>query len=251
MDSVLFTQKENIAILTLNRPEKLNSFTLEMGKLFQDYLDECNSKDDVKCVIINANGKAFCAGQDLQEAIGDNAPEIDYIVRTTYNPIINKIRNLRKPVIAMVQGVAAGAGANIAFASDIVVAGKSASFIQAFSKIGLIPDSGGTYFLPRLVGGKAMALMLTGDKITADEASNMNLIWKVFEDELLLDNTLNIAEKLSKLSPTGLRLTKELVNQSFNNSLEVQLNLEEKYQKEAGNSDEYIAGVNAFLNKGK
>lgn len=251
MNYILKEIKNKVAILSLNRPDKLNSFNTEMAKQLQNYLDEINADSSINVVVLKAEGKAFCAGQDLQEAICEDAPGIDSIVRNSYNPIILKLRNLSKPVIALVQGVAAGAGANIAFACDIVIAGKSSSFIQAFSKIGLVPDSGGTFILPRLVGGNALALMLTGDRISAEQAKSMNLVYEVFEDDVLLDESIKISEKLAKLSPTGLRLTKELVNKTWSNTLEQQLRLEEEYQKMAGNSQEYIDGVNAFLNKGK
>lgn len=249
MKSILFETIGKTAVLTLNRPEKLNSFNTEMAILFQGYLDKCNEDNEITNVVIKASGKAFCAGQDLQEAIGENAPAIDSIVRNTYNPIILKIVNMSKPVIAMINGVAAGAGANIAFACDIVIAGKSASFIQAFSKIGLVPDSGGTFFLPRLIGAKALPLMLLGDRLSAEDADSMNLIWKCVDDDILQEEVLKTASKLSNHSATGLKLTKELVNHSWSNSLEEQLKLEEKYQKIAGDSDEYNQAVNAFLNK--
>lgn len=251
MDSILIEIKDKIAFLKLNRPDKLNSFNTEMAKKLQSYLDDCNSNPEVNCIVITGEGKAFCAGQDLQEAIGDNAPSIDSIVRNTYNPIIQKIQNNDKPVIAMVNGVAAGAGANIAFACDIVIASENSSFIQAFSKIGLIPDSGGTFFLPRLVGAKAMALMLTGDKLPASEAERINLIYKSVPQEQLLNATLEIANKITAMSPTAMKLTKKLVQATWSNSLDEQLLMEEQYQKMAGDSPEYIAGVNAFLNKSK
>lgn len=249
MENILFEQNEKIAILTLNRPEKLNSFNTEMAIQLQNYLDNCNTDNNISCVIIKAAGKAFCAGQDLQEAIGENAPAIDSIVRNSYNPIIIKITKMSKPVIAMVNGVAAGAGANIAFACDIVIAAQSSSFIQAFSKIGLVPDSGGTFFLPRMIGAKALPLMLLGDRLSASDADKMNLIWKCVEDENLEEEVMKVASKLSSHSATGLRLTKELVNKTWSNTLEEQLQIEEKYQKIAGDSDEYNEAVNAFLNK--
>lgn len=251
MNNITLEIQNKIAILRLNRPEKLNSFNTEMAKQLQNYLDYLSNDENVNCIIITGEGKAFCAGQDLQEAIGENAPSIDSIVRNTYNPIITKIKNNNKPVIAMVNGVAAGAGANIAFACDIVIAAETASFIQAFSKIGLIPDSGGTYFLPRLIGAKAIALMLTGDKLSAIEAEKMNLIYKAVPQEQLLENTLEIATKISDMSKTAMTLTKKLVNATWSNTLEEQLQLEEDYQKLAGDSPEYKAGVEAFLNKSK
>ncbi len=251
MNNITLEIQNKIAILRLNRPEKLNSFNTEMAKQLQNYLDYLSNDENVNCIIITGEGKAFCAGQDLQEAIGENAPSIDSIVRNTYNPIITKIKNNNKPVIAMVNGVAAGAGANIAFACDIVIASETSSFIQAFSKIGLIPDSGGTYFLPRLIGAKAIALMLTGDKLSAIEAEKMNLIYKAVPQEQLLENTLEIATKISDMSKTAMTLTKKLVNATWSNTLEEQLQLEEDYQKLAGDSPEYKAGVEAFLNKSK
>lgn len=251
MNSILLEIQNKIAILKLNRPEKLNSFNTEMAKQLQNYLDDLSNNISVNCIIITGEGKAFCAGQDLQEAIGENAPSIDSIVRNTYNPIITKIKNNNKPIIAMVNGVAAGAGANIAFACDIVIATETASFIQAFSKIGLIPDSGGTYFLPRLIGAKAMALMLTGDKLSAIEAEKINLIYKAVPQEQILESTLEIATKISNMSKTAMTLTKKLVNATWSNTLEEQLQLEENYQKLAGDSPEYKAGVEAFLSKSK
>src|SRR5215467_10841848 len=178
MSSILFEIKDSIGFITLNRPEKLNSFNREMALLLQEKLDECQS-NEIRCVYITGAGKGFCAGQDLAEVTDPNSPGFNVILSEHYNPIIRKIRKLEKPVIAAVNGVAAGAGANIAFCCDIIVAAASASFLQAFSKIGLVPDSGGTYFLPRLIGWqKASALMMLGDKITAEEASQLGMIYK-------------------------------------------------------------------------
>jgi 2-(1,2-epoxy-1,2-dihydrophenyl)acetyl-CoA isomerase len=205
---------------------------------------------EIRAVLITGEGKAFCAGQDLAEAIDPEGPELKSIVRDHYNPIIIKIRELEKPVIAAVNGVAAGAGANIALACDIVVAKKTASFIQAFSKIGLIPDSGGTYFLPRLVGmQKAMALMMTGDKVSADDAERMNMIYKVFEEDSFEEEALKLAENLASMPTRGLGLTKKAVNLGLFNSLEDQLDLEESLQTEAGETDDFTEGVNAFIQK--
>ena len=221
-----------------------------MALQLQDVLDDCAVNPEIRAVLITGEGKAFCAGQDLAEAIDPEGPELKSIVRDHYNPIIIKIRELEKPVIAAVNGVAAGAGANIALACDIVVAKKTASFIQAFSKIGLIPDSGGTYFLPRLVGmQKAMALMMTGDKVSADEAERMNMIYKVFEEESFEEEAMKLAENLAAMPTRGLGLTKKAVNLGLFNSLEDQLDLEESLQTEAGETDDFTEGVNAFIQK--
>jgi 2-(1,2-epoxy-1,2-dihydrophenyl)acetyl-CoA isomerase len=193
MSSILFEIKDAVAYITLNRPEKYNAFNREMALLLQDKLDECKGSE-VRCVLITGLGKAFCSGQDLDEVVDPEGPKIDAIVGEHFNPIISRIRQLKKPVVAAVNGVAAGAGANIALACDIVVAAKSSSFIQAFSRIGLIPDSGGTFFLPRLVGWqKASALMMLGDKVTADEAERIGMIYKVFADEGFMEEVKKIA----------------------------------------------------------
>jgi 2-(1,2-epoxy-1,2-dihydrophenyl)acetyl-CoA isomerase len=236
--------------ITLNRPSVFNSFNKTMALQLQDVLDDCAINPEIRSVMITGEGKAFCAGQDLAEAIDPEGPALRSIVKDHYNPIILKIREMEKPVIAAVNGVAAGAGANIALACDIVVAKKSASFIQAFSKIGLIPDSGGTYFLPRLIGmQKSMALMMTGDKVSADEAERMNMIYKVFEDEQFEEESIKLAEQLAKMPTRGLGLTKKAVNLGLFNSLEDQLDLEESLQTEAGETDDFTEGVNAFIQK--
>jgi 2-(1,2-epoxy-1,2-dihydrophenyl)acetyl-CoA isomerase len=249
---ILFEEHNGVAKIILNRPDKFNSFVREMALSFQEKLDYCAQNKSIRTIYISANGKAFCAGQDLAEAIDDNGIELQKIVSEHYNPIIKKIRQLEKPVVCAVNGVAAGAGANIALACDIVVAAKSASFIQAFSKIGLIPDSGGTYFLPRIIGlQKAAALMMLGDKVSADEAEKMGMIYKVFEDDLLESEALKLSETLASMPTRGLGLTKKLLNVSFNNNLEQQLQREDDIQTEAGNTYDYTEGVRAFLEKRK
>src|SRR4051812_7613164 len=181
---ILFSIEGGLATITLNRPEKLNSFNREMALMLQQKLDECASQPAIRCVLITGAGKGFCAGQDLAEVVDPNGPGMQRILNEHYNPIITRIRNMPKPVVAAVNGVAAGAGANIALACDIVVAAQSASFIQAFSKLGLIPDSGGTYTLPRLIGWqKASAIMMMGDKIPATLAEQWGMIYKVFADD--------------------------------------------------------------------
>lgn len=236
--------------ITLNRPDKYNSFVREMALALQSELENANSNSEIRAVYLTGKGKAFCAGQDLAEAIDPEGPELTKIVSEHYNPIIELIRKLDKPVVAAVNGVAAGAGANIALACDIAVATKSSSFIQAFSKIGLIPDSGGTYTLPRLVGlQKASALMMLGDKVSAEEAEQIGMIYKCFEDEDFAESSMKIAQKLSLMPTLALAFTKKLLNESFENNLEDQLKSEDKYQTLAGNSYDYKEGVNAFLEK--
>ena len=217
---LLISHRNNVCEIKLNRPEVFNSFNKAMALALQKALDECEKNDDVRAIVITGEGKAFCAGQDLAEATDPNGPELKMIVKEHYNPIIERIRNIEKPIIAAVNGVAAGAGANIALACDITIAKKSASFIQAFSKIGLIPDSGGTFFLPRIIGAqKALALRMTGDKISAEEAEKMNMIYQAVEDEVFESVVIAFAEKLATMPTRGLGLTKRAVNQSFSNSL--------------------------------
>ena len=250
MPSILFEIKSNIAFITLNRPEKLNSFNREMALLLQSTLDECALREEVRCILITGTGKGFCAGQDLAEVADPNGPGMQRILSEHYNPIITRIRNLSKPVVAAVNGVAAGAGANIALACDIVVAAQSASFIQAFSKIGLIPDSGGTYTLPRLIGWqKASALMMLGEKVPAGEAEKMGMIYKVFDDDIFMDESIKIAEKLSKLPAAGLAFTKQVLNSSANNTLEQQLLLEDEIQQKAAATADFKEAVQSFLTK--
>jgi len=246
--------KTNIAngvlTITLNRPEVFNSFNREMALELQNTLDNAEVDNLVRAIVITGEGKAFCAGQDLVEATNQNGPDLQSIVREHYNPIICKIRGIEKPIIAAVNGVAAGAGANIALACDIVIAKESASFIQAFSKIGLIPDSGGTFFLPRLVGmQKALALMITGEKVLASDAEKMNMIYKAIPDENFEDEVGKLAARLAQMPTKGIGLTKRAVNESWNNSLLKQLKCEEVLQTEAGKSFDFKEGVSAFLEK--
>lgn len=250
MSSILFEIKNTIAFITLNRPEKFNAFNREMALLLQNCLDECAAKDEVRCVYITGAGKAFCAGQDISELTGDEKIEISQILAEHYNPIVQRIRNLPKPVIAAVNGVAAGAGANIALCCDIVIASETASFIQAFSKIGLIPDSGGTFTLPRLIGWqKASALMMTGDKVGAAEAERLGMIYKIFADVVFDEESKKIALTISQMPTKGLAYTKHALNGSFHHSWEEQLQLEDEYQQKAAATEDYTEGINAFLEK--
>lgn len=247
---LIVTHVNGVCTLKLNRPEVFNSFNRSMALALQKVLDECELDQKVRAIVITGEGKAFCAGQDLGEAVDPEGPDLSTIVEEHYNPIILRIRNIEKPIIAAVNGVAAGAGANIALSCDITIAKKSASFIQAFSKIGLIPDSGGTFFLPRIVGvQKALALMFTGDKVTADQAEAMNMIYKSVDDEQFMDEVTKFAETLAAMPTRGLGLTKKAVNESFTNDLTAQLAVEGKLQTEAGETFDFREGVNAFLEK--
>lgn len=248
------TQIENkIATLTLNRPEVFNSFNREMALLLQDELDACEKNPEVRAIIITGSGKAFCAGQDLKEVTSPELnPGFKKILEEHYNPIISRIRKIEKPIIGAINGVAAGAGANIALACDVVVASENASFIQAFSKIGLVPDSAGTFFLPRLIGfQKASALMMLGDKVSAVEAEKLGMVYKVVTPENFKEEVNNIASILANMPTKALGLTKRLLNNSMQNSLEEQLNFESKLQIESAQSEDYAEGVDAFINKRK
>jgi len=215
-------------------------------------LDDCQADNSIRTVVIRGEGKAFCAGQDLQEVVDPEGPELTSIVRDHYNPIVERIRTIDKPVIAAVNGVAAGAGANIALSCDIVVAAESASFLQAFSKIGLIPDSGGTFFLPRLIGfQRASALMMMGDKVSAKDALAMGMLYKVFPDDEFDGEVDKIADKLASMPTKGLAYTKKALNRSMMNDLGSQLALEEQLQTKAGTTHDYNEGVAAFLEKRK
>ena len=249
---ILFDIKDGVGKITFNRPEKFHSIIKELALEFQNSLDKCINDSNVRAVLITAKGKAFCAGQDLEEATDPNAPNITKIIQEHYNPIVRKIRCLEKPVIAAVNGVAAGAGASIALCCDIIVAKESASFVQAFSKIGLIPDSGATFFLPRLIGSqKATAIMMTADKINSKEAEKMGMIYKTFPDESFESESWNLAKKLAKMPTKGLALTKKLLNSSYSNNLEEQLKIEKNYQKQAADTADFKEGVSAFLEKRK
>lgn len=251
MSSILFEVKDHIAFITLNRPDKLNSFNREMALLLQEKLDACMS-EEIRCVYITGAGKAFSAGQDLAEVVDPNGPGMERILSEHYNPIVSRIRRLEKPVVAAVNGVAAGAGANIALCCDVVVAATAASFIQAFSKIGLIPDSGGTHTLPRLIGWqKASALMMLGDKVTAADADKTGMIYKVLTDETFAEESKQIALTLAQMPTKGLAYTKQLLNMSFITSFEEQLQDEDVFQQRAAQTEDYKEGVLAFLEKRK
>ena len=253
MSSILLNIKNNIALVTLNRADVFNSFNREMALSLQTILDQCEADDSVRAIVLTGAGKAFCAGQDLKEVTSAELnPGFKAILDEHYNPIISRLRSIEKPIIAAVNGVAAGAGANIALACDIVVANENAAFIQAFSKIGLVPDSAGTFFLPRLIGfQKASALMMLGDKVSATEAERLGMIYQAFPVENFMEEVNTIATTLANMPTKALGMTKRLLNESMTNSLKDQLDLEGKLQIEAAQSEDYAEGVDAFVNKRK
>ncbi|MDQ3140880.1 MAG: enoyl-CoA hydratase-related protein [Bacteroidota bacterium] len=248
--SIIYTIDQSVAVIRLNRPDVFNSFNREMSLAFQEALERASADEAIRAVYITGTGKAFSAGQDLQEAVAPDGPSLETILSEHYSPIILRIRSMEKPVVAAVNGVAAGAGANMALACDIVVASSNASFIQAFSKIGLVPDSSGTFFLPRLVGfQRSLALMMTGDKVSAAEAFNMGMIYKVFSEESFQKESMELTIKLALMPTKGLALTKKVLNESMNNNLVQQLAAELKYQLEAGETYDFKEGVQAFIEK--
>jgi len=252
-NSIQLRIENKVAYITLNRPEVFNSFNREMALSLQNIMDDCESNPDVRAIILTGNGKAFCAGQDLKEVTDPELnPGFKKILEEHYNPIITRIRSIKKPIIAAVNGVAAGAGANIALACDIVVAHEKVSFIQAFSLIGLVPDSAGTYFLPRLIGfQKASALAMLGDKVSAEEAEQLGMLYKVLPIESFDEDVNKLALKLANMPTKALGFIKELFNKSMTNTLDQQLALESKLQIEAAQSEDYKEGVAAFIEKRK
>ncbi|HNS42034.1 MAG TPA: enoyl-CoA hydratase-related protein [Taishania sp.] len=247
---IIVSDNNGVRTLKLNRPEVFNSFNQKMAFALHQELDKAEADNNVRAIVLIGEGKAFCAGQDLAEVMDPNGPELTSIVANHYNPIIERIRKIEKPIIGAVNGVAAGAGANIAIACDITIAKKSAAFIQAFSKIGLIPDSAGTFFLPRIIGfQKAAALMMIGDKVSAEDAAAMNMIYKAVDDENFEAEVYKLAEKLAQMPTKGLGLTKRALNLSMTNNLTQQLAVEGELQTLAGQTYDYNEGVNAFLEK--
>lgn len=250
MPSVLFELKDNVGVITLNRPEKMNAFTRNMSVEMQDILRRRITDKQIRAVYLTGNGRGFCAGQDLSDLQGMDAPPFDKLLAEFYDPVVTGIRNLALPVVCGVNGVAAGAGANLALCADIVVAAANASFIQAFTKIGLIPDSGGTYLLPRLVGlQKATALMMLGEKLSAVEAERWGLIYKVFPDEGFTDAAFSLARQLAQMPTRALAYTKQALQASLDNNLPQQLQLEARLQRAAGETNDYREGLSAFLEK--
>ena len=251
---ILFEKIGKVAKITFNRPEKYNSMVEGIALPLLKHIKTCAKDNEIRAVYLTGSGKAFCAGQDLKEVMAaeGEGKELDHFIANHFNPIVRAIRGLQKPVVAAVNGVAAGAGANIALACDIVVAKSSASFIQAFSAIGLIPDSGGTYTLQRLVGyQKALALAMLGDKVGAEEAERIGMIYKYFSDEEFEEKSWAIAEKLSHMPTQGLALTKLAYQLGESNTMEQQLEVEGEYQVKAANTSDYKEGVTAFVEKRK
>jgi 2-(1,2-epoxy-1,2-dihydrophenyl)acetyl-CoA isomerase len=250
---ILKETAEGVLKLTLNRPDVLNSFHAPMGAELQAVLAEAADDAGVRAIVITGAGRAFCAGQDLDEAKPvPGAPPTDFAahVRKLYNPVVRAIRRLPKPVVAAVNGVAAGAGANLALACDFVIASSQASFLQAFTKIGLVPDTGGTFFLPRLVGlARASAMMLLAEKVTAQQALDYGMIYRVTEPDRLDEESFDFARSLATRATFGLGLTKRLLNASLGNNLDAQLEMEADLQGTAGRSEDYAEGVTAFLEK--
>lgn len=252
MNTILFTVQHGVAIITLNRPEKLNAFNREMALSMQQLLDECAMSEHIRCVCITGAGKAFSAGQDLAEIMDEAGPGFKRILSEHYNPIVKKIRALQKPVIAAVNGTAAGAGANIALCCDVVVCTASASFMQAFSKIGLIPDSGGTWFLPRLVGWqRALALAMLGDKISSAEAERMGMVYKVIPDDAFATEVTALASSLAQMPTMALAFIKKAFEESLRHTLDQQLALEDQLQQEAALTMDAREGITAFVEKRK
>lgn len=251
MSSILFSTANQIAFITLNRPEKFNAFNREMALALQETLDACKS-DEIRCVVITGAGKAFCAGQDLAEVVDPEGPGMARILSEHFNPVVMRIRELEKPVLAAVNGVAAGAGANLAICCDIVIAAETASFIQAFSKIGLVPDTGGSFFLPRLVGWqKATAWMMLGDKISAAEAERTGMIYRWVDDAAFPETIQQTAATLAALPTKALYLIKKELQWSATHTMYEQLQNEDKLQQRAAVTEDFKEGVQAFLEKRK
>lgn len=250
---LLYTVEDGVARLTLNRPDSLNSFNAELHAEMRQALKAVRQDDSVRALLLTGSGRGFCAGQDLSDrnvAPGTEAPDLGESLEKRYNPMLRELRDLPFPTVCAVNGVAAGAGANIALACDIVLAARSASFIQAFCKIGLIPDSGGTWTLPRLVGmARAKGLALLGDRLSAEQAEQWGMIWKVVDDAALQDEALTLARHLATQPTRGLALIKRALHASADNDFDTQLNLERDLQRLAGRTADYREGVAAFMEK--
>ena len=251
--TITYQLDQGVAVLTLNRPASLNSFNALMHDEVREAMKDARDNSEVRCLVITAAGRGFCAGQDLSDRsvkVSDEAPDLGESVEKNYNPLIRNIMTMEKPVLCAVNGVAAGAGASIALACDIVLAAKSAKFIQAFCKIGLVPDSGGTFNLVRALGlPRAKALALLGDKLSAEQAQNWGMIWQCVEDESLMDETMKLALHLATQPTKGLAKIKELMNNSFSTPMHQQLELEKYAMRELGRTSDYREGVSAFMEK--
>jgi 2-(1,2-epoxy-1,2-dihydrophenyl)acetyl-CoA isomerase len=252
-NTIEYEVDSGVAVLTLNRPDALNSFTVEMHGEVLEVLQSAAGDRSVRAVLITGKGRGFCAGQDLNDRAvspGESMPDLGESVENYYNPLIRRITTMEKPVICAVNGVAAGAGANIALACDIVIAARSANFIESFAKLGLIPDSGGTWHLPRLVGmARAKGLAMLGPKVSAEQAEAWGMIWQVVDDDALMDAALGLAKQMATQPTRGFAFTKQAFAASAANSLDQQLDLERDLMRAAGRTHDYQEGVKAFLEK--
>jgi 2-(1,2-epoxy-1,2-dihydrophenyl)acetyl-CoA isomerase len=254
MSPILVSQEAGVLTVTLNRPDKLNAFNPDMHQLLRKALERARDEAEVRAVLLTGAGRGFCAGQDLSERNVSVETPLDLSVSlgSYYNPLVRRMRELPKPIVCAVNGVAAGAGANIALACDLVIAARSASFVQSFARLGLVPDSGGTWFLPRLLGSaRATGLALLGDKLSAEQAEQWGLIWRVVEDDKLLKEAMELAQVLAEGPTKGYGLVKKALNAAWGNSLDAQLDLERDLQREAGLTHDYREGVAAFMQKRK
>jgi 2-(1,2-epoxy-1,2-dihydrophenyl)acetyl-CoA isomerase len=251
--TILLRVAEGTATITLNRPDKLNAFNETMHREFAQALDRIEADATIRAVLLTGAGRGFCAGQDLGDRMvgaGEAPPDLGDTLERTYNPLIRRICRLERPVVCAVNGVAAGAGANLAFSCDIVLAARSAQFLEPFCRLGLVPDAGGTYVLPRLVGSaRARGLALLGEPLSAERAEAWGLIWQVVDDERLMDEATALARRLATQATKGLGLIKRALLASATNSLDTQLDLERDLQREAGRTDDYREGVTAFMAK--
>ena len=255
MASVLITLDAGVQTITLNRPDRLNAFVPEMHKELRRALEQAMDEREIRAVLLTGAGRGFCSGQDLSErnvAPGTAPIDLSVSLGSYYNPLVRRLRELPKPIVCAVNGVAAGAGANIALACDLVLAARSASFVQSFARLGLVPDSGGTYFLPRLVGtARALGMTLLAEPVSAEQAERWGLIWKVFDDDRLMPEAIEIARRLAAGSTKGFGLLKRAIYASAGNSLDAQLDLERDLQRELGFSEDYRRAVAQFLEKKK
>ncbi len=254
-ETIEFSLQSGIARLVLNRPDNLNSFNVTMHDEMRQAMDELEASEGVRVLLLSARGRAFCAGQDLSDrsvAPGDQVPDLGESLEMRYNPLIRRLRALPLPVVCAVNGVAAGAGANLALACDIVLAARSAKFVQVFCNIGLVPDSGGTWHLPRLVGhARATALAMLGDKVSAEQAENWGMIWRAVDDDALGDEAETLLNHFAQQPTRGLANIKRALAASWDNSLDQQLDLERDLQRDSGRTADYREGVTAFMEKRK
>ncbi len=246
-DDLILAEADGVATITFNRPDKLNSFTAKLHADLLDVLQTADGDPSIRCIVITGAGKGFCAGQDLGDLDMNNLQDV---LEKQYNPLLRQMAGMQKPLIASVNGVAAGAGANVALNCDIVIAAQSARFIQSFSQIGLVPDGGGSWILPRLIGqARAMALAMTAEPVSADDAQTMGMIYKSVPDDQLGNTTAALANTLAQMPTTALALIRNMMRQSTTNTLDEQLNIERDFQHIASKTEDFQEGVDAFLNK--